>query len=178
MCSQGRTACYCPNKDNLFSKLGQAERVLGDDVYESERRYANIQRVPAECRRLPKTRERDQRILSEDGPAGNGRRVPHDGGRSQSAFYPEPPPPIQHGRGRVCWRNHEPGVQKIANRPHTIKETHSDGGRGPQGFVNATHVVIRGGSPSAPTTLAAGECLPKRARIVDQDCARRFSQAR
>src|SRR5262249_26266969 len=90
-----------------------------------------------------RARERDQRILSEDGPARNGRRVPHDGGRSQSAVYPEPPPPIRHGRGRVCWRNRERSVQKVANRPHTIRETQSHGWRGPQGFVNATHVVVR-----------------------------------
>src|SRR5262249_15469984 len=82
-----------------------------------------------------RARERAQRILSEDGPARNGRRVPHDGGRSQSAFYPEPPPPIRHGRGRVCWRNRERSVQKVANRPLTIRETQSHGWRGPQGFV-------------------------------------------
>jgi len=118
-------------RDNLFSKLGQTERALGGDVYEMERRHANIQRVPAECGRLPKARERDERILSEDGPARNGRRVPHDGGRSQSAFYPEPPPPIRHCRG------HERSVQK-----DTIREAQSHGWRGPQGFVNATHVVM------------------------------------
>ena len=57
--------------------------------------------------------------------------------------YPEPPPPIRRGSGRVGRGDCKGRVQQVANRPNAISEAQGDRTRGPQGFVDTAHVVVR-----------------------------------
>ena len=56
--------------------------------------------------------------------------------------YPESPPPIGRGGGRISRRYGQGGIQEVADRPDATGNAERDRWRGPQGFMHAAEIVM------------------------------------